>query len=648
VYSHKIYLFILILMLGILQTSMTVAQDSTQVISTKRDSIAAVKHQKVVPPQSIDQKWKAEVESIKFNDTPIRDVLQAIAMQNDLNLVVTDNVDTKVTFYFKKIAIWDLIQYLADTYKLSLQWQGNILKVTKPDKEEETKSVPGEFHVELTDSLITIKAQDYSLKQAAQKLTELTSINVLVDQDLNSQVSGYLESVPIVDGLQMFFKYNHLRVRKWGNVLFVGQGETGSGGARSPGMNQWVTVFDDSTISLDLVNAPVEHVIQQISENSNISIINYNQIPGALTAKTQKLSLNQTLDLLLKNTNYTYRIENGIYLIGETKMEGMATRELIRLKHLKSSGIKDLLPVSIKSQAEIIEVKELNSIVVIGSRKIVDEARAFIQDIDHIVPQILIEALVVDYRINDMKEFQLKFGIDKQREASAIQLYPFIEGTTTKDAMQSYANTNGSDVLAKNIGFLPDNFYAQLSAMEQEGYAKIQSKPHIATLNGNKASLVISTTQYYIFKSEVVVPTSSQPTTQTTQRFEKISAEIKLEITPWVSAGGEITTEIHPEFSTPVGSFNPDVPPTINSRIFDSTVRLQDGETIVLGGLIRNDDSKNYQKFPILGDIPLIGWFFRSHSIQNETSELVIYITPHLNMPPVNMEDKHLLKPSGE
>lgn len=647
-YSHKIYLFILILMLGILQTSMTVAQDSTQVISTKRDSIAAVKHQKVVPPQSIDQKWKAEVESIKFNDTPIRDVLQAIAMQNDLNLVVTDNVDTKVTFYFKKIAIWDLIQYLADTYKLSLQWQGNILKVTKPDKEEETKSVPGEFHVELTDSLITIKAQDYSLKQAAQKLTELTSINVLVDQDLNSQVSGYLESVPIVDGLQMFFKYNHLRVRKWGNVLFVGQGETGSGGARSPGMNQWVTVFDDSTISLDLVNAPVEHVIQQISENSNISIINYNQIPGALTAKTQKLSLNQTLDLLLKNTNYTYRIENGIYLIGETKMEGMATRELIRLKHLKSSGIKDLLPVSIKSQAEIIEVKELNSIVVIGSRKIVDEARAFIQDIDHIVPQILIEALVVDYRINDMKEFQLKFGIDKQREASAIQLYPFIEGTTTKDAMQSYANTNGSDVLAKNIGFLPDNFYAQLSAMEQEGYAKIQSKPHIATLNGNKASLVISTTQYYIFKSEVVVPTSSQPTTQTTQRFEKISAEIKLEITPWVSAGGEITTEIHPEFSTPVGSFNPDVPPTINSRIFDSTVRLQDGETIVLGGLIRNDDSKNYQKFPILGDIPLIGWFFRSHSIQNETSELVIYITPHLNMPPVNMEDKHLLKPSGE
>jgi len=627
---------------------MTVAQDSTQVISTKRDSIAAVKHQKVVPPQSIDQKWKAEVESIKFNDTPIRDVLQAIAMQNDLNLVVTDNVDTKVTFYFKKIAIWDLIQYLADTYKLSLQWQGNILKVTKPDKEEETKSVPGEFHVELTDSLITIKAQDYSLKQAAQKLTELTSINVLVDQDLNSQVSGYLESVPIVDGLQMFFKYNHLRVRKWGNVLFVGQGETGSGGARSPGMNQWVTVFDDSTISLDLVNAPVEHVIQQISENSNISIINYNQIPGALTAKTQKLSLNQTLDLLLKNTNYTYRIENGIYLIGETKMEGMATRELIRLKHLKSSGIKDLLPVSIKSQAEIIEVKELNSIVVIGSRKIVDEARAFIQDIDHIVPQILIEALVVDYRINDMKEFQLKFGIDKQREASAIQLYPFIEGTTTKDAMQSYANTNGSDVLAKNIGFLPDNFYAQLSAMEQEGYAKIQSKPHIATLNGNKASLVISTTQYYIFKSEVVVPTSSQPTTQTTQRFEKISAEIKLEITPWVSAGGEITTEIHPEFSTPVGSFNPDVPPTINSRIFDSTVRLQDGETIVLGGLIRNDDSKNYQKFPILGDIPLIGWFFRSHSIQNETSELVIYITPHLNMPPVNMEDKHLLKPSGE
>jgi len=103
-----------------------------------------------------------------------------------------------------------------------------------------------------------------------------------------------------------------------------------------------------------------------------------------------------------------------------------------------------------------------------------------------------------------------------------------------------------------------------------------------------------------------------------------------LEITPWVSSSGEVTTEIHPEFNTPVGNFNSEVPPTINSRVLDSTVRLKDGETIILGGLIQDTESVNYNKVPILGDIPLLGKLFRNRSIDNSKSELIIFITPYV------------------
>lgn len=136
----------------------------------------------------------------------------------------------------------------------------------------------------------------------------------------------------------------------------------------------------------------------------------------------------------------------------------------------------------------------------------------------------------------------------------------------------------------------------------------------------------------------MIVPTSGQPTTQKTERFEKITAEVKLEITPWVSADGDVTVEIHPEFSTPIGQFNPEVPPTINSRILSSTVRLRDGETIVLGGLIQNSQTESRSKFPILGDIPIIGAVFRGRSTDIEDSELVVYITPHINQEPVDID----------
>jgi len=105
---------------------------------------------------------------------------------------------------------------------------------------------------------------------------------------------------------------------------------------------------------------------------------------------------------------------------------------------------------------------------------------------------------------------------------------------------------------------------------------------------------------------------------------------VKLEITPWVSASGEVTTEIRPEFSTPVGTLDPAVPPTINSRVMDSIVRLRDGETIILGGLIQDRKVATLNKVPFFGQIPLLGRLFRSRSHDIQKSELVLYLTPHV------------------
>jgi type IV pilus assembly protein PilQ len=118
--------------------------------------------------------------------------------------------------------------------------------------------------------------------------------------------------------------------------------------------------------------------------------------------------------------------------------------------------------------------------------------------------------------------------------------------------------------------------------------------------------------------------------TQESERFEQVEANVKLSIVPWVSASGDVTVEITPEFKTPVGTLSSNVPPTINTRVLDSTVRLKDGETIILGGLISENETSKVSKIPFLGDLPFIGKLFRTSSKSKVKTELMIYITPHV------------------
>jgi type IV pilus assembly protein PilQ len=167
--------------------------------------------------------------------------------------------------------------------------------------------------------------------------------------------------------------------------------------------------------------------------------------------------------------------------------------------------------------------------------------------------------------------------------------------------------------------------------MQTEGKANIRSHPKIASLNGHSASIKIGTTQYYLLKSTTIYPSQQTSiSTETSERFEKVEADMSLEVTPYVNTTGELIVDVKPEFNTPAQAFNPEIPPTINRRVLNSTVRLKDGETIVLGGLVQTNKTATVDKLPILGSIPIIGRLFQNRFSVDQNSELMIYITPHV------------------
>lgn len=169
----------------------------------------------------------------------------------------------------------------------------------------------------------------------------------------------------------------------------------------------------------------------------------------------------------------------------------------------------------------------------------------------------------------------------------------------------------------------PFEFYygAKINALIMDGKAKMLSRPNITTIQGHEAVINIG--------GEVPVPTVSTTNSTTTTSIEYKQAGIILRYTPRVNADGFITAKVHTEVSSPlyVDSLKAY---RFQKRSADTTVRLKDGETMVIGGLIGSEESRSLSKVPFLGDLPILGAFFRNVKTSKTDSELMIFLTAHV------------------
>ena len=159
---------------------------------------------------------------------------------------------------------------------------------------------------------------------------------------------------------------------------------------------------------------------------------------------------------------------------------------------------------------------------------------------------------------------------------------------------------------------------AQINAMVQTGHAEILATPRIATLNNHEADLLVGSTYPIV--------TVNQQTGFPT--VTNVDIGVQLRVTPTIGDDGEITAELHPQFSDVIGSNNGF--PIIANRKVDATLRVRDGETIVLGGLFENTSSETITKLPFLSSIPVLGRFFQNKATSHQRDEVVFLITPHI------------------
>ena len=181
----------------------------------------------------------------------------------------------------------------------------------------------------------------------------------------------------------------------------------------------------------------------------------------------------------------------------------------------------------------------------------------------------------------------------------------------------------GGDQGAAAISNNSKNLFSQFSinALITQHKARVLASPSISTLNGREASITIGERRSYTASSN-----ANAAGVQNTTAF--VDAGTKLRVTPIISPDGWITMKVHPEVSTFLGAVGG--LPNISTREADATVRIRDNQTIVIGGLISKSDIRDNNGIPYLKDIPLLGKVFEGHNNNDENTEVVVFITPHI------------------
>jgi len=589
----------------------------------------------------IPESFQKVLPEVVYENAELRDVLKALSVTGKVNIFVSPSVLGRATLRLYNQKLIDILNFIADQYKLTISWSGGIASVSiQPLKELDSPQF-SKPKIVLEDSRLSFDVQSVPTQIVIRELISVTKKNVITETSMPEMLNGYLAPLPVQEAITLFFRMNQVQARERNGIFYLQRNdqEVSSAGQMSR-TGYWLEV-KDSTINIDVQKTSIDRLIRDAAQQLNLSIFYYNDLAGTITAKANHLPFDSFLSFLLRNTTYTFKKEDGIYFLGERSNKSLETSKLLLLKNRKVEAITELFPPQLASQASIKILKEQNALMVSATQNVIEDVQSFIKTVDFSTPQVLIEALVIDFSSSDGISTGVSAGTrgSDTTKAGIGKSNTYLPGlditmsaATLNRATSKLGTVNmfGTDVNLARIGKLPADFYLRVQALENAGLAKVRSRPMLSTLNGHKATLSVGTTQYYILKSTTPIRDNQGTVLTESQQFKEISANITLEVTPWVSSSGEVTVEIKPVFETPVGQFTSETPPTINKRSFESTIRLSDGETIVLGGLIEESESDVTEGIPYLSRIPYLGVFFSTKTKVKKKAELVIYVTPHV------------------
>lgn len=361
-------------------------------------------------------------------------------------------------------------------------------------------------------------------------------------------------------------------------------------------------------VTLNVHDGEVRDVLTAISALSDASIVTDESVRGKITIALDNVPFDTAIKLITSAKGLAYRVVDGVILVStqENLNKFNGNVNVFKLNYAKAEDVKAALDGLLEGTNKVGTDPITNSILFTGSSTDEDRVRSAIKAMDVATKQITLEAKIIAINKDDTKNLGINWNWDKVPQNS--------EDSNNDDD----EDFGGVIHFGASYEF---RFNATLNALFANGKAKILATPRIITVPGKEASIFIG--------DHIPVLTEKIENGVTVNTTEYVDAGIKLTYTPLVSEDNMITSAVHTEVSTAalvseIKNYK------ITSRTADTYVRMRNGETLIIGGLINEEEQKNIQKIPFLSNIPILGELFKNRTTSKTKTEVMMILTPHI------------------
>jgi len=510
--------------------------------------------------------------ALNFNDVEIAEFINVMSQIIGKNIILSDKVKGKIT--------------VSSARKVPISEAFNIMK--------SILEIKG-FAVIETENLIKV----VPIKEAIQKNTDVIVDGNRLKLETDNAVTFLLE-INNADAVEIMNILKALKSPETEIVVYKALNTV-----ILTGNSAEIKGLIEIAMSLDKKPDPAKDPVDQIDAASNIHVVHLENADA--------VQLAEVLSRIPFSQNAVINTQTSRGQGGDKSKQGQPNTQKL----------------------SIIANKETNSLIINASPEEYKEILAIIRQLDIVRPQILIEAMIVEVDV----ESNWSLGIDwSMGGADGRNLFG---GQSMMGGIPNFAAPSGLSGKTTAVPLSPETFtlgymrdssilgFVLLNATGKDKKMNILSTPHILTLDNHEAEFNVG--------EEIAVPTNNRITETNTiyYTFEYKPVGLKLKLTPHITDGTRIVIDLYIETNQVLDATNAlssgvIIPPDLGKRDMKTKILVADGSTIVVGGLIKKTTTEAEIKVPILGDIPLLGWFFKTKRSEDSKANLLVFITPKI------------------
>lgn len=416
-------------------------------------------------------------------------------------------------------------------------------------------------------------------------------------------------------------------------------------------------VLPSSPVTIDFEEADIRDVLRVLSMKSGINIIYDPDIEGTVTIRLENVPFDKALETILSIHGFVSQEQGPNILrvttskkIAEERSQAVTFTKVFPLNYAEAKDVQTNLN-SVRTaegrKGNITVDERTNSLIVTDTPEGLKSIERLIKELDKKPQQVLIEAKIVEVVLTDLFDMGIQWqyaGTPVNTNSSRVDVGKsdalsgtVIDGGDTGGLTQRDVKTigdggagvafpaapAGGQAGSISFGIISNNNYLTgvLTTLSQKGLSKILSTPKVTTINNKEARILVGQKVPYTTATTI----SASGSTSSTQFLD---VGIKMTVTPTINVDNRITLQVHPEVSLfvradPAG-------PVLGTREAETTVLVENNQTVVIGGLITEEDRKLGTQVPLLGDLPVIGHLFRRDYKSKERTELLVFITPQI------------------